>query len=172
MILRGTLLFLCLLLGGCGEGGGVDTATTGSAAPSAATGSTQETLQLGTFSALLGEEHFLTTSGKGEFDLEYGMLTLSASGETEAGTSASLLLRISGVRQPGTFPLGGDSGNHAGITLGTALFNTLLGGSGTLTITSLSIDIVAGTFTFTAGDGLGGELSVTEGLFRVPTTPL
>ncbi len=171
-MVRGALLLLCLLVGGCGEGGGVDTGTTGSASLSAATASTQETLELGTFSALLGEERFLTTSGKGEFDLEYAMLTLSASGETEGGRSASLLLRISGVRQPGTFPLGGESGNHAGVTLDTALFNTLLGGSGNLTITSLSIDIVEGTFTFTAGDGLGGELSVTEGLFRVPTTPL
>jgi hypothetical protein len=46
-------------------------------------------------------------------------------------------------------------------------FSTVLGGSGTIRVTSISADRVAGTFSFTATSTLSNTVSVTNGTFDV-----
>lgn len=161
-----------VLLGGCGGGGGEGSATAAETELPTTSTSAQDVVELGTLSALLGEAPFLTTSGRGEFEIDRGTLTFSGHGETDSGRAASLVFHLAEVGAPGTFPLSTGSANSAGVTLGSTPFNTIVGGAGTVTITSLSIEVVEGTFEFTASDPAGNELAVSEGTFRIPTDPL
>ena len=62
----------------------------------------------------------------------------------------------------------GTTGSYI-LTTGEA-FTTALGGSGSVTVTSISDERVAGTFSFTANSTLGNTTSVTNGGFNVAFT--
>jgi Family of unknown function (DUF6252) len=96
---------------------------------------------------------------------------------TITGTNAAQLLvtiGVSNVTGPGTFSLAGGNQNGAlgNVINGAAIWaSSLAGGSGTITVTSLTATAVTGTFSFTAVPATAsatGTRQVTSGQFNLP----
>lgn len=98
--------------------------------------------------------------------------------KVQGGNDAlSVVLSLFNIRGPGTYPLGMGGGTVGGLgTIGSqgGSWSTLLSGSaGTVTITTLTSDRIAGTFAFTAHanmDPAGAARTVTGGEFDVSIT--
>jgi hypothetical protein len=96
-----------------------------------------------------------------------GVLTVTGS-DSNAGQCQVIIFNPSGA---GTYPLGGNLTNQSNgrWTQGTGqedTYTTMLGqGQGTVEITELSDTKVKGTFSFTAKNSAGTEVTITEGSF-------
>ena len=99
---------------------------------------------------------------------EGGVLTVTGS-DSNAHQCQLIISNPSGT---GTYPLGGAITNQSNgrwtVGLGqNDTYMTMLGqGSGTVEITELSSTSVKGTFSFTAKNGAGEEVSITNGSFN------
>jgi hypothetical protein len=103
-------------------------------------------------------------------------------GSELTNTSAtSISLTCYNIEGPGTYPFGVNTMVAGGLgivaTAGAGWTTPLSGASGTLTITALDVNHIAGTFAFTAGASTGSATTattVTNGVFDVPLpgTPL
>ena len=93
------------------------------------------------------------------------------------GNGTQVSLRLSLIGKPGTYPLGvatGTSGGLGDVTIANATYTTPLSGSaGTVTLTTVSLTRIAGTFSFTAQrlTSSGYEYAaVTKGSFDLVVT--
>lgn len=94
---------------------------------------------------------------------------------TISGVSSSqqqLSINLLGVNSTGTVSIGAGSQNFAQFSQGTQTWvSSLVGGTGTLTLTTLTASRAAGTFSFTgipsASTGATGNKAVTNGTFDV-----
>jgi hypothetical protein len=96
----------------------------------------------------------------------------------DAAPGTSISISIGALAGPGTYPLGVDgvsvAGGFAGVTTLPAAQNwntAMTGAAGTITITALTAQRIAGTFSFTAAQVSGGATGsrvVTNGSFDVP----
>ena len=116
----------------------------GASFSSVATFATRNATNGGTIVALSGADANSTAIGMGFIDTGVGTYTISAT----SGTNADLI----------------ESGGHTWSA-------SALGGSGTLTVTTLDATHIVGTFSFTmaptTGSGASGNRSVTQGAFDV-----
>lgn len=105
-----------------------------------------------------------------------GALIFSGSSITQP--SRAMVIHLSRVTGPGTYPLGVNTGTNAGGTLSLVIgsvswWTPLMGNEGTVTITSMSGGRVRGTFTATLQPLAGGTgtIEITDGEFNVPINP-
>jgi hypothetical protein len=158
-----------LALMACGGGGGDDDGSSNNNGnPTGPTGNATN----GSFRAVIGganwsaigqvtvtrQTNFIGIAGSGSAGSSFYAVVLSIGNATGAGTHSFALAG------------GGDGssliiGNSAGIGWGTA-FN---GGTGSVTITTLTANHIVGTFSGTAipSSGTGGNLVVTNGTFDI-----
>jgi hypothetical protein len=163
------LTALVALLAACGGGGDATSPSDGNQNPGGTTGTNHMT-------ATINGQSF-SSSGVGalfasQIDaISGGYLVL---GVETAASGRGITFTLNGISGPGTYPLGVDgvsvAGGFGSVTVnGTNVWNTgLTGGSGTITITSLTTKGIAGTFTFTAspaGGSATGTQTVTNGSF-------
>ncbi len=84
-----------------------------------------------------------------------------------------IMITIPGVSAPGTFTLGAGQGGIAQVVIGTtqAWTTSMVGGTGTVTVTELNANGAKGTFSFTGiaspGTSATGTKAVTNGSFDV-----
>lgn len=99
-----------------------------------------------------------------------GLLTVTGS-DSNAHQCQATVFNHTGV---GSYPLGGSmtNPNTGRWTEGLGqndTYSTMLGlGTGTIEITEITATNVKGTFSFTAKNGAGTEVSITEGSFNAP----
>jgi hypothetical protein len=165
-----TFAAFAALLVACGGGGGDATSPSGgNQNPGGSTGTTQMT-------ATINGQSFAASGTAAVFaaqlDANSGSYLLS--GVETAASARAITFSFSGIAGPGTYPLGVDGVSVAGgigsvSVSATNVWTTgLTGGSGTITITSLTTTRIAGTFTFTAnaaGGNATGTQSITNGSF-------
>jgi len=160
---------LIVLLAACGGGGDTTSPSGGNQNPGGSTGTSQMT-------ATINGQAFAASAIGGvvaaQIDATSGGYLVAGLEITGAGRAITFTLN--GISGPGTYPLGVDgvsvAGGFGSVTVNSSnLWNTgLTGGSGTITITSLTTKHIAGSFTFTASAASGtatGTQSVTNGSF-------
>ena len=90
-------------------------------------------------------------------------------GADAAGTTLGFTALVTG---PGVYPINAASGSLASLVIGAQAWQAnILGGSGSIAVTTLTATGVSGTFTFTmvpvAGSGATGNKSITDGVFNM-----
>jgi len=148
----------------CGPGGTLPGGTTGGGTSGGGTGAATT----GTFTALI--------DGAG-FSGALGLTAVHANNQVSiSGSNNQYALQViaAGVQGPGTYPISSSTATTVALSLvGTAQawFAGPTLGSGSVTITSLTATIVAGTFSVTVGPGGGGASGnkvIASGVFNVP----
>ena len=105
-----------------------------------------------------------------------GLLVTGA--QSIGGGSFALTISLYNISGPGTYPLGVSSEVFGGIgqvgQLGNSWITENTGNEGSVTITTLTANRIAGTFAYTADPGrnnnVGGTRVVTDGRFNLPLT--
>lgn len=88
------------------------------------------------------------------------------------GNGTQIMITIPNVTTTGQFNVGAGNPGIAQVVVGTSVWSsTLVGGTGTVNVTTLNDDGAAGTFTFTGmatpGSPATGQKVVTNGTFNV-----
>jgi hypothetical protein len=135
-------------------------------------GNNQGTALNGTFAAQIGGAGWSAT-GTVSVDREDNFLGLGASGFA-GSTAYALVIGLGNVTGPGTYTVAAGNANGSSIVVGSSTgagWTTFLGnGTGSVTITTLTANRVAGTFTADASPTTGGAtgtLQIRNGAFDV-----
>ena len=161
MSIRTTLVLLSLLAAACGEGTGPDGGGDGQ------------------LTARIDGEPWASDAIYLESGVVHNLpgLYLIQGTEVSGSEARSIMITLSNIRGPGTYPLGMGGGTVGGVghltDAGAGWLTPLSGASGTITITTLTDTRIVGTFAFTAvgaTGGASGTRTVTDGKFDLAVT--